>query len=83
MDTHPYEVTMSPDEKKRGQVLRHYPEYEEHWNDDESALWNWIDAVARDNEVDHNDAKHAIADAGDPIFGGGGRSLSAWIWFLA
>ena len=76
-------LTMSTAEQRREQVLRHYPDYLDQWKDDESILWNWIDAVAQDNEVDHNVAKQAIADAADPIFGNGKAGFHAWLWFLA
>lgn len=79
-----YGTVMVSDEDKIRAVLRFYPEYAEHWNSDESVLWNYIDAVARDQGVEHDIAKQILAQACDPIWGGSNAEvIGRWMFFLA
>jgi alpha-amylase/alpha-mannosidase (GH57 family) len=55
------------------------------WHEDESVLWNWINAHAdRYFEGDYNQARRMINDASDPIWGGANyKAIAQFIWYLA
>ncbi len=62
-----------------------FPESEYAWHDDQSILWNWIQAHAdRYFEGDYKQAQRMVNDASDPIFGGpNAKDISRFIWTVA
>lgn len=76
---------MATEEQRRKLVRRLFPEGEYEWHEEESILWNWINAHAdRYFDGDYNSARRMVNDAADPIFGGKGyREISKFIWVIA
>ena len=61
-----------PAEQKRDAVMSCYPTHD--WDDEQSALANWIDAVATEQRCGTGDVTAMVAQ--------GGNSLAAWIHML-
>lgn len=78
-------ITMATPGQRRTAVLDLFPEYAASWNEDESILWNWINAHA----VTYFDGKYRMArqmvnDASDHIYGGkNAAAIAKFIWYLA
>jgi hypothetical protein len=69
-------------EDQAAALKRLYPSYEP-TQEDESMLWHWIEAVAQEAGVSHDEAKHLLNRAADPIFSDNAEVVGRWVFFLA
>jgi len=73
------QVTMASKEDRRASVVKLFPDYV--WNDEESILGNWRDAVAEESGCTSEQVKAAMQDYLGEYYNN--RTLSRYVWFLA